>query len=88
MGARRGWPRRLAPVLVLWALLPLWLNAGEPGRLEEDAEFLLGSWASDCGIPGAARSSQRRSAPSGRSAAPCGTRWQHGVSRHIAGGNP
>lgn len=55
MGARRGWPRRLAPVLVLWALLPLWLNAGEPGRLEEDAEFLLGSWASDCGIPGAAR---------------------------------
>lgn len=22
--------------------------AGEPGRLEEDAEFLLGTWASDC----------------------------------------
>jgi hypothetical protein len=32
-------------VLVLFSS---WLSAGEPGRLEDDTEFLLGNWSNDC----------------------------------------
>ncbi len=46
--------RRPSPTLLLCLALAYGLSvqpsaAGEPGRLEADAEFLLGEWASDCG---------------------------------------
>ena len=44
-------PSPLAAVLALVACLaaPNPGLAGEPGRLEEDADFLLGQWSTDCG---------------------------------------
>jgi hypothetical protein len=45
---------RPAPALIAGALLAFGAfatgttRAGEPGRLEEDADFLLGSWSTDC----------------------------------------
>jgi hypothetical protein len=35
-------------VLALVTLFVGAVRAGEPGRLEEDADFLLGSWSTDC----------------------------------------
>jgi hypothetical protein len=43
--------RRLPALTLLLASMAA--GAGDPGRLEEDAEFLLGSWSSDCAVPGA-----------------------------------
>jgi len=40
---------RLATPLVL-ALLVEAASAGDPGRLEEDADFLLGQWSTDCAL--------------------------------------
>ncbi len=34
-------------VLILYSS---WLSAGEPGRLEDDTEFLLGKWSNDCKV--------------------------------------
>lgn len=47
---------RLALILLsaLLALTAPGARAGDPGRLEADAEFLLGEWANDCSA-GAAR---------------------------------
>lgn len=41
--------RFLRPALLAgFALTTPSLSAGEPGRLEADADFLLGKWSSDC----------------------------------------
>jgi len=39
---------RLVALITLGLVLPE-THAGEPGRLEADADFLLGKWSSDCG---------------------------------------
>jgi len=42
---------RFAHVLLLAMLVaPGAMLAGEPGRLEADADFLLGRWSSDCAV--------------------------------------
>ena len=42
---------RAARILLLATLLaPLPTLAGEPGRLEADADFLLGRWSTDCEV--------------------------------------
>lgn len=37
-------------LLVLMLLSSSYALAGEPGRLEADADFLLGSWSTDCSV--------------------------------------
>ena len=41
-------PRSSIPLLL--ALLAGPASAGDPGRLEEDADFLLGRWSTDCAV--------------------------------------
>lgn len=44
---------RLAASILTTLIVAGPVLAGAPGRLEEDAEFLLGSWSADCKIDGA-----------------------------------